>query len=307
MREAGNQLIFDCITQIKTAMLSPEYIEQPVPESVLLWLLQQVRVALSYDSVLVRTTPPVNIVGDIHGQFKDLVRIFDKIGYPSKEHRYIFLGDYIDRGKQSIETITLLFCYKLLGHNDIYLLRGNHESVDISRQYGFYDECKRRYSIKLWKAFTDVFNYMPLSAAIGFTSEKPLMLCMHGGISPHLKTLRDIEVIQRPLDVPDTGIVCDLLWSDPDTENSNAGKGWAASDRGVSWVFGKNVLNDFLNKNGIDLICRAHQVVEDGYEFFANKRLVTIFSAPKYCGEFDNKGAVMNVTNNMRCGFTIFD
>merc|ERR1712205_164625 len=111
----------------------------------------------------------------------------------------------------------------------------------------------------------------------------------------------DINKIVRPTDVPDTGIICDLLWSDPEKDIT----GWAENDRGVSFVFGPDVVQSFLRKHDMDLICRAHQVVEDGYEFFAKRQLITLFSAPNYCGEFYNAGAMMTVDETLMCSFQI--
>lgn len=124
---------------------------------------------------------------------------------------------------------------------------------------------------------------------------------MHGGLSQHLSDLEQINQIRRPTDVPDEGLLCDLLWSDPDAEV----QGWNESDRGVSFTFGEDVLTEFLDEHGLDLICRAHQVVEDGYEFQGGRRLVTIFSAPNYCGEFDNAGGMMLVDANLMCSFRV--
>jgi len=206
----------------------------------------------------------------------------------------LFLGDYIDRGKQSIETVCLLLCYKIKYPENFFLLRGNHECAQINRIYGFYDECKRRYSIRLWKVFSDVFNCLPVAALI---DEK--IFCMHGGLSPELRNLEQIKNIMRPTDVPDTGLLCDLLWSDPERGVEEYGD----NDRGVSFTFGENVVRKFNSKHDIDLICRAHQVVEDGYEFFQRRQLVTLFSAPNYCGEFDNSGAMMSVDETLMCSF----
>jgi len=195
-----------------------------------------------------------------------------------------------------LETICLLLAYKIKYPENFFLLRGNHECASINRIYGFYDECKRRYNIKLWKTFTDCFNCLPVAAII---DEK--ILCMHGGLSPELSSMEQIRRIMRPTDVPDTGLLCDLLWSDPDKDI----QGWGENDRGVSFTFSPEIVSVFLKKHDLDLICRAHQVVEDGYEFFAKRQLVTLFSAPNYCGEFDNCGALMSVDDSLMCSFQI--
>lgn len=201
---------------------------------------------------------------------------------------------------------------------------------------GFYDECKRRYNVKLWKTFTDCFNCLPIAAII---DEK--IFCCHGGLSPDLQVsfkskfcnicmvkiqqledisqrfsllsniikssyfsfqgMEQIRRIMRPTDVPDTGLLCDLLWSDPDKDV----QGWGENDRGVSFTFGADIVAKFLNRHDLDLICRAHQVVEDGYEFFAKRSLVTLFSAPNYCGEFDNAGGMMSVDDSLMCSFQV--
>ena len=153
----------------------------------------------------------MNIVGDIHGQYYDLLRIFDYGGYPSLDQNYLFIGDYVDRGKQSIEVITLLLAFKVKFPNNFNLLRGNHECQSINKTYGFYDECKRRYSVSLWRDFGNCFNYMPVSAII-----EQRILCMHGGLSPDLHSLEQIKNLDRPNDVPENGLLCDLLWSDPE-------------------------------------------------------------------------------------------
>ncbi|KFK26511.1 hypothetical protein AALP_AA8G258500 [Arabis alpina] len=245
--------------------------------------------------ILVDLHAPIRICGDIHGQYQDLLRLFEYGGYPPSAN-YLFLGDYVDRGKQSLETICLLLAYKIRYPSKIYLLRGNHEDAKINRIYGFYDECKRRFNVRLWKIFTDCFNCLPVAALI---DDK--ILCMHGGLSPELQNLGQIREIQRPTEIPDNGLLCDLLWSDPDQKI----QGWADSDRGISCTFGADKVAEFLDKNDLDLICRGHQVVEDGYEFFAKRRLVTIFSAPNYGGEFDNAGALLSVDETLVCSFEI--
>jgi len=188
--------------------------------------------------------------GDIHGQYSDLLRLFEYGGLPPRSN-YLFLGDYVDRGKQSLETICLLLAYKIKYPNNFFLLRGNHECASINRIYGFYDECKRRFNVRLWKVFTECFNCLPVAALI---DEK--ILCMHGGLSPDLHNLNQIKSLPRPTEVPETGLLCDLLWSDPSSDI----RGWGENERGVSYTFGADRVTEFLQKHDLDLICRAHQV-----------------------------------------------
>lgn len=259
--------------------------------------------------MLLELAAPVKIVGDIHGQFHDLLRIFKLCGFPPNSN-YLFMGDYVDRGKQSLETMVLLLSLKIKYPENFFLLRGNHESADITKMYGFYDECKRRNSngVKIWKLFVDVFNTLPVAATI---ADK--IFCVHGGLSPDLKNLNQIKKIQRPTDIPDEGLLADLLWSDPqekELSNSNSNsnsnvKDWKQNDRGVSYCFNERVVKKFCSNFDFDLIARGHMVVEEGYEFYGNRKLVTIFSAPNYCGEFKNWGAVMNVNKKLMCSFEL--
>ncbi|QLG72805.1 hypothetical protein HG535_0D05140 [Zygotorulaspora mrakii] len=246
---------------------------------------------------LLELSPPVKIVGDVHGQYGDLLRLFTKCGFPPSAN-FLFLGDYVDRGKQSLETILLLLCYKIKYPENFFLLRGNHECANVTRVYGFYDECKRRCNIKTWKLFVDTFNTLPLAAIVAGK-----IFCVHGGLSPVLNSMDEIRHVSRPTDVPDFGLINDLLWSDP-TDSPNE---WEDNERGVSYCYNKVAINKFLNKFGFDLVCRAHMVVEDGYEFFNDRSLVTVFSAPNYCGEFDNWGAVMSVSEGLLCSFELLD
>lgn len=258
-------------------------------------LCEQARELFLDQPVLLEIEAPVKVCGDIHGQFYDLLRLFELGGYPPSSN-YLFLGDYVDRGKQNIETICLLLAFKVKYPENFFILRGNHESDSINRVYGFFDECKRRYSVRLWKKFTECFNCMPVAALIN-----DRVLCMHGGLSPDLTSVDQIRKIQRPVNVPDSGILCDLLWSDPDDKTV----GWGENERGISYVFGAEVVKNFLAKQDLDLICRAHQVVEDGFEFFANRRLVTVFSAPNYCEQFDNSASILTISEDLVCSFKV--
>ena len=244
---------------------------------------------------LIEVKPPIKVCGDVHGQYADLLRLFNRCGFPP-DANYMFLGDYVDRGKQNLETICLLFAYKIKYPDNVFLLRGNHECAAINKAYGFYEECNRRYSVRLWQTFQDVFNCLPFCGLIAGK-----ICCMHGGLSPELKSWDQVRAIQRPCDPPNPSLQIDLLWADPDKWVS----GWQPSTRGVSYVFGPDVVVEFCQRLDVDLIARAHQVVQDGYEFFAARRLVTIFSAPNYCGEFDNAAAVMTVSANLLCSFDV--
>ncbi|KAI0882175.1 Metallo-dependent phosphatase-like protein [Annulohypoxylon maeteangense] len=258
-------------------------------------ICQRARECFLTQPALLELDAPVKIVGDVHGQYTDLIRMFEMCGFPPSAN-YLFLGDYVDRGKQSLETILLLLCYKLKYPENFFLLRGNHECANVTRVYGFYDECKRRCNVKIWKTFIDCFNTLPIAAIVAGK-----IFCVHGGLSPALSHMDDIRNIARPTDVPDYGLLNDLLWSDPADMEAD----WEANERGVSYCFGKKVITDFLATHDFDLVCRAHMVVEDGYEFFNDRVLVTVFSAPNYCGEFDNWGAVMSVSSELLCSFEL--
>lgn len=239
----------------------------------------------------------VNFLSLRHSQYHDLLNIFDTFGYPPNEN-YLFLGDYVDRGRQSLEVICLLFAFKVLFPDQFFVLRGNHEVASINRIYGFYDECRRRYSVKLWKTFSDVFNTLPIAAVV-----EDRIFCMHGGI-PNMKnhptfSMPDIDSIERPLsDLDGSKIQVDLLWADPTPTIKQAQSGGypvplqigytTNTARGVSHYFGRDVLEDFLEQFNLDLIVRAHEVVEDGYLFCGTatrpKMCLTLFGAPNYTG-----------------------
>eukprot|EP00299_Pterocystis_sp_00344_P016675 c8365_g1_i3.p1 GENE.c8365_g1_i3~~c8365_g1_i3.p1 ORF type:complete len:305 (-),score=65.05 c8365_g1_i3:36-950(-) len=245
---------------------------------------------------LLELSGPIVVCGDIRGQFTDLLRIFDVAGRPPTT-KYLFLGNYNGRKPENfkqIETVLLLFILKIKYPDSIHLLRGNYECGSISRIYGFYDEVKRRFSVKLWKKIVMCFDCIPIAAIV---NEK--IFCCHGGLSPDLRTFDDIRAISRPTDVPEHGLLCDLLWNDP---SSTLGY---ASDYRLGYEFGPDVLTRFLEKHNLDFMCRGHQIVESGYEFFCEKRLVTLFSSPSV-PEFENLGAIMIINSDRTIQFTQF-
>ncbi|XP_063220678.1 uncharacterized protein LOC134530059 [Bacillus rossius redtenbacheri] len=266
-----------------------------LPEQDILDLCTMARNTFLSEPVLLDLKPPLNICGDIHGQYSDLVRLF-QLGKHPPASSYLFLGDYVDRGPQSIEVICLLFAYKVRYPSIFYLLRGNHESSSVSMIYGFYEECKSRYTVNMWQTFMDSFNCMPVAAVVG-----DKIFCCHGGISPDLRSLDDVRAIERPTDVPEIGLLCDLLWSDPDHNVLYWGKN---TERAISVTYGSRAVKEFLANTNLELICRAHQMVNAGYEFFIDREVITVFSAPNYIGH-GNDGAIMCVDRNMVCSLLI--
>ncbi|XWS52782.1 hypothetical protein CRYUN_Cryun11dG0101900 [Craigia yunnanensis] len=240
---------------------------------------------------------PIKIFGDLHGQFGDLMRLFDEYGAPSTAGDiayidYLFLGDYVDRGQHSLETITLLLALKVEYSNNVHLIRGNHEAADINALFGFRIECIERMGerdgIWAWHRINRLFNWLPLAALI----EKKI-ICMHGGIGRSINHVEQIENLQRPITMEAGSIVLmDLLWSDP-TENDSV-EGLRPNARGPGLVtFGPDRVMEFCNNNDLQLIVRAHECVMDGFERFAQGHLITLFSATNYCGTANNAGAIL--------------
>jgi len=209
----------------------------------------------------------------------------------------------------------MVVCLKVRYPERVTIIRGNHESRQITQVrkaplagarglsrpgqvYGFYDECLRKYgSATVWKAFTDLFDYLPLTACI-----EGRVFCPHGGLSPSVESLDDVAKLDRFQEVPHEGPVCDLVWSDPDERT-----GWGISPRGAGFTFGQDVTEQFAHANGLTLVARAHQLVMEGYNWAHANALVTIFSAPNYCYRCGNQAALMEVDEGMGTRFVQFD
>ena len=240
---------------------------------------------------------PVIVCGDIHGQFYDLKKLFEE-GGEIPERRYIFMGDFVDRGYNSVETFEFLMALKVKFPAHITLLRGNHESRQITTVYGFYDEIIRKYgNANPWKYCTEVFDYLGIAALI-----EGKVLCIHGGLSPDIRTIDQIRLIDRKVEVPHEGPFCDLMWSDPEDIET-----WAMSPRGAGWLFGTKVTNEFNQLNDLQLICRAHQLVQEGFKYWFNKALVTVWSAPNYCYRCNNSAAILMLDEELEPKFKLFD
>jgi len=256
---------------------------------------------------LLRLRDPIAVCGDVHGQFFDLMRLMATVGSPAKS-KYLFLGDYVDRGQFSTEVVFYLFANKIMYHRTFFMTRGNHECRHITQFFNFREECLYKYDLDVYNAFMDAFDNLPLAATINHK-----FFCCHGGLSPDISTLKDISEIDRKRETPREGPFCDLLWADPFDDNSkDLGKNesdihqptqtptsWFSYNdtRQCSYVFGIEATKQFLKRNGLTAIIRAHEAQVDGYKFNMTNgkipRVVTIFSAPNYCDVYKNKGACL--------------
>ncbi|CEG76967.1 Putative Serine/threonine-protein phosphatase [Rhizopus microsporus] len=244
------------------------------------------------ESNVQKVDSPVTICGDIHGQFHDLKELF-RVGGECPETNYLFMGDFVDRGYYSVETFLLLLALKVRYPDRITLIRGNHESRQITQVYGFYDECIPT----VWRYCCDIFDFLTLSAII---DDK--VLCVHGGLSPSINTLDQIRTIDRKQEVPHDGAMCDLLWSDPEEI-----EGWGYSPRGAGYLFGGDVVEAFLRTNGLNFIARAHQLVMEGYKPMFDHKIVTVWSAPNYCYRCGNVAAILKLDEHLNTEYKMFD
>lgn len=244
---------------------------------------------------------PVTICGDIHGQFPDLLRLFGVAGELKGDvssMNYVFLGDLVDRGFNGVEVLSFLLLLKVKYPHKITLIRGNHETRQVTNMYGFYDECSRKYAtVEVWKMCTEVFDCMPIAALIDGRS-----LCIHGGLSPEVRAVDQIRLLNRRQEIPNEGPFSDLVWSDPDNVD-----GWLVSQRGAGFLFGAKVSREFIFRNRLNLIARAHQLVHEGFKYHFNEEyLCTVWSAPNYCYRCNNLASVLRIYQDESREFVVF-
>jgi len=267
-----------------------------LPENDLKALCEYVKDILVEESNVQPVQSPVTVCGDIHGQYHDMLKLFDEGGQvPSTS--YIFMGDFVDRGYNSLEVFTMLMLLKARWPAHITLLRGNHESRQITQVYGFYDECQRKYgNANAWRYCAEVFDYLTVSALIDGRA-----FCVHGGLSPDVRTLDQVCTIERVREVPHEGPFCDMVWSDPEEIET-----WAISPRGAGWLFGHQVVEEFNRLNGLQIICRAHQLVQEGHKYMFEDALVTVWSAPNYCYRCGNVAAILAFDDDLQAKPKLF-
>lgn len=261
-----------------------------LPQETIHQICHELKIQLLNTPNIVSVQTPISIVGDIHGQYHDLLEIMH-IGGPLPDTNYLFLGDYVDRGYYSVETVSLLMVLKLRFPDRIFLIRGNHESRTITTNYGFYSEVLNKYngSAKVWQLITDIFDYLPLGATIDGR-----IFATHGGLSPSCQYLDQIRAIDRYKEIPHDGIMADLVWSDPDPEIA----GFRLSPRGAGYLFGYDILRKFLHENDLVQLLRAHQLCNEGYVSYWGGRCLTVWSAPNYCYRCGNKASILEILHS---------
>jgi len=272
-----------------------------------IWLCDQVQELLEAESTLLQLSAPIKVFGDIHGQYTDLMRLFDQFGAPSRESGdinlvdYLFLGDYVDRGKHSLEVICLLLALKLQFPSRVFLVRGNHESPEVNARDGFLHECVKRLGgrgpgVVAWRRLNLLFEWLPMGALIN-----GCILTVHGGIGRYIESPSQIATLERPLRMggEHAELLLDLLWSDPTASDDVLGV-HTNEERGSPVVcFGPDRVHSFLRDNGLSLIIRAHECVMDGFQRFAGGKLITVFSATNYCNRWANAGAILLIGKDL--------
>ncbi|CAL4896204.1 unnamed protein product [Urochloa decumbens] len=283
----GEEITLDFVKAMLDEFKKQKCIHKRYAYQIVLKTLELLRSMPSLVDVDVPIGGHFTVCGDVHGQYYDLINIFELNGLPSEENPYLFNGDFVDRGSFSVEVILTLFAFKCLYPKAMYLARGNHESKSMNKIYGFEGEVRSKLGEKFVELFAEVFCWLPLAHVIN-----KKVFVVHGGLfSVDGVKLSDIRSIDRFCEPPEEGLMCELLWSDPQPQ-----PGRGPSKRGVALSFGGDVTKKFLQDNNLDLIVRSHEVKDEGYEIEHDGKLITVFSAPNYCDQMGNKGAFIRFT-----------
>ena len=272
---------------------------KPIDEGQLIQLFQMAHDILFQEGTLLNLSAPITIAGDVHGQFYDVLYLFEIGGQPP-DTKYLFLGDYVDRGYYSLETFALILAYKVRYPDRVFLLRGNHECRQVSKLYGFYDEVVQRFGhAGPWQICNEVFDMLPMAAII-----EHQIYCVHGGLSPSIKLVDQVASFERRQDIPLKGALTDICWSDPEKIT-----GWGVNQRGAGWLFGTRPASEFCHNNKIKIVARAHQLAEKGYEWplKPDELVVTVWSAPNYMYRSNNLASVMAISDTLEWQFKTFN
>ncbi|CAE7185139.1 PAPP5, partial [Symbiodinium pilosum] len=279
-----------CTAEFCQALMQHQKEEKTIAKKyayqIVLDMIEMLKGASTLVDIEVPDAGEVTVCGDVHGQFYDLLNIFSMNGVPSQDNPYLFNGDFVDRGSFSVEVILTLFAWKLAFPQHLHLARGNHETRNMNKLYGFEGEVTKKYDEELYQLFCEAFCLLPLCHVINNQ-----VFVVHGGLfSKDDVTLDDIRKVNREQEPPDEGLMTEMLWSDP-----QPGRGRQPSKRGVGVAFGQDVTENFLKVNNLKMVIRSHEMKEEGYEIEHGGRLVTVFSAPNYCDQMGNKGAFIRL------------
>jgi diadenosine tetraphosphatase ApaH/serine/threonine PP2A family protein phosphatase len=267
---------------------------QPLPERDVGAIFLRIESVLASEPNVLQLWSPIVICGDIHGQLDDLLHLLSpQVSGDRSVQRYLFMGDYVDRGHHSLNTFLLLLCLKLKYPENYALLRGNHESRIVSMQYGLSTECQQLYEHSfVFTRCNEVFDLLPVAAVVDRQ-----LFCVHGGLSPEAPFVENITEVNRFVEIPSAGLVADLTWSDPE-----AVRRWVKNSRGSGYAFGPTQAKEFLALNKIRFVARSHQIAMEGYKwFFPGKRpngpeagmVLIVWSAPNYCYNQKNQASIL--------------
>jgi diadenosine tetraphosphatase ApaH/serine/threonine PP2A family protein phosphatase len=286
----------EIVYSVIRSRMKKKHIQDLLPLKNITNMLFEANSVFDSEGVVVDVPSGIHVVGDIHGNIDDLLRIFEEFGYPPKT-KYLFLGDYGDRGKYGLEVIIFLLSLKVKFPECVFLIRGNHELLNVSQNYGFLSECQLKYTSILFYQIHQIFRKLPIVAIVS-----KRIICVHGGIGPELTSVDMLRVMLKVSELSESSILTDIVWSDPREGDEE----FTPNERGCGYYFNSKALDKFLRKNDLDLLIRSHELC-NGYDFpFSDtERCITVFSSSNYCGK-KNNASVINVSSSLNVTVTNF-